>query len=155
MSRLEGKRALITGGSSGIGLQTVRLFLREGARVVLSGQDESNLAAVRQELGDTVDAFAADSSDVEQQKELARKAAAALNSIDILVINAGIADLKPVEQWTEAAYDRTFNVNVRGPFFLIQALLPFFAPEASIVLNASINAHVGMPNTSVYGASKA
>ncbi|MBV8710098.1 MAG: SDR family oxidoreductase, partial [Acidobacteriaceae bacterium] len=73
----------------------------------------------------------------------------------VLLINAGVADLKPVEAWSEAAYNRTFNINVRGPFFLIQALLPIFANPASIVLNASVNAHVGMPNTSVYGASKA
>ncbi len=70
-------------------------------------------------------------------------------------MNAGIADLKPVEQWDEAAFDRSFAINIKGPFFLIQALLPIFANPASIVLNASVNAHIGMPNTSVYGASKA
>ena len=75
--------------------------------------------------------------------------------LDILFVNAGIADLRPIDQWTESAWDNSFQTNVRGPFFLIQALLPLFANPASVVLNASINAHIGMPNTSVYGASKA
>ena len=72
-----------------------------------------------------------------------------------MFVNAGIAELKPVEEWDEAAFDRSFAINVKGPYFLVQALLPIFANPASIVLNASVNAHIGMPNTSVYGATKA
>jgi NAD(P)-dependent dehydrogenase (short-subunit alcohol dehydrogenase family) len=155
MNRLQGKRALITGGTSGIGLETARLFISEGARVAISGQSSASVEAAREELGSEVFAFASDSSDVSQQKELAKKVADALGEIEVLVINAGIAELKPVEAWDEAAYNRTFDINVRGPFFLIQSLLPAFTNPASVVLNASINAHVGMPNTSVYGASKA
>jgi NAD(P)-dependent dehydrogenase (short-subunit alcohol dehydrogenase family) len=155
MNRLKGKRALITGGTSGIGLETARLFISEGARVAISGQSSASVEAAREELGSEVFAFASDSSDVSQQKELAKKVADALGGIEVLVINAGIAELKPVEAWDEAAYNRTFDINVRGPFFLIQSLLPAFTNPASVVLNASINAHVGMPNTSVYGASKA
>ena len=75
--------------------------------------------------------------------------------LDILFVNAGIAELQPIEQWNEGAFDRSFAINVKGPYFLIQALLPTFANPASIVLNASVNAHIGMPNTTVYGASKA
>jgi NAD(P)-dependent dehydrogenase (short-subunit alcohol dehydrogenase family) len=155
MNRLKGKRALITGGTSGIGLETARLFISEGARVAISGQSSASVEAAREELGSEVFAFASDSSDVSQQKELAKKVADALGGIEVLVINAGIAELKPVEAWDEVAYNRTFDINVRGPFFLIQSLLPAFTNPASVVLNASINAHVGMPNTSVYGASKA
>jgi NAD(P)-dependent dehydrogenase (short-subunit alcohol dehydrogenase family) len=155
MNRLKAKRALITGGTSGIGLETARLFISEGARVAISGQSSASVEAAREELGSEVFAFASDSSDVSQQKELAKKVADALGGIEVLVINAGIAELKPVEAWDEAAYNRTFDINVRGPFFLIQSLLPAFTNPASVVLNASINAHVGMPNTSVYGASKA
>src|SRR6202041_1047693 len=73
----------------------------------------------------------------------------------VLFVNAGIAELGPVEQWDEASFDRTFAINVKGPFFLIQALLPILSKGASIILNASVNAHIGMANTSVYGASKA
>ncbi len=155
MNRLTGKTALITGGTSGIGLETARLFIREGARVALTGQSAVSIAAVKQELGEDVLAIASDSSDILQQQDLGRHVGTAFGQLDILVVNAGIAELKPLENWTEAAYNRTFDINVRGPFFLIQTLLPFFANPASIVLNASINAHVGMPNTSVYGASKA
>jgi NAD(P)-dependent dehydrogenase (short-subunit alcohol dehydrogenase family) len=155
MNRLKGKRALITGGTSGIGLETARLFINEGARVAISGQSRASVEGARAELGSEVFGFASDSSDVAQQKELAKKVADALGQIEILVINAGIAELKPVDAWDEAAYNRTFDINVRGPFFLIQSLLPVFTNPASVVLNASINAHLGMPNTSVYGASKA
>jgi NAD(P)-dependent dehydrogenase (short-subunit alcohol dehydrogenase family) len=81
--------------------------------------------------------------------------AISFGALDILFANAGLADLRPVDQWDEAGFDRTFALNVKGPFFLIQALLPVFANPASIVLNASVNAHIGMSNTSVYGASKA
>jgi NAD(P)-dependent dehydrogenase (short-subunit alcohol dehydrogenase family) len=72
-----------------------------------------------------------------------------------LFLNAGIADLRPVERWDERAFDVSFATNVKGPYFLIQALLPILANPASIVLNSSVNAHIGMPNTSVYGATKA
>ena len=75
--------------------------------------------------------------------------------LDILFVNAGVVEMRPLGQWDEAAFERSFNINVKGPFFLIQALLPMFANPASIVLNASVNAHIGMPNTSVYGATKA
>ena len=155
MKRLQGKRALVTGGTSGIGLETVRLFIREGARVALSGQSAANVKSVQEELGRDVLAVVADSSDVAQQQHLAQQVGAAFGQLDILVVNAGIAELKPVDAWTEVAYNRTFDINVRGPFFLVQSLLPFFANPTSIVFNTSINAHIGMPNTSVYGASKA
>lgn len=155
MNRLAGKKALITGGTSGIGLETARLFVREGARVALTGQSAKNVAAAQQEFGSDVLAVVSDSGDVAQQQDLGRQVGSTFGQIDILVVNAGIAELKPIEAWTEAAYNRVFDINVRGPFFLIQALLPYFANPASIVLNSSINAHIGMPNSSVYGASKA
>jgi NAD(P)-dependent dehydrogenase (short-subunit alcohol dehydrogenase family) len=72
-----------------------------------------------------------------------------------LFLNAGIAELRPLEQWDERAFDRSFATNVKGPYFLIQALLPILANPASVVLNASVNAHIGMPSTSLYGATKA
>lgn len=73
----------------------------------------------------------------------------------MLFLNAGVAHLQPVGQWDEAAFDRSFSINVKGPFFLVQALLPVFASPASIVLNGSVNAHIGMANTSIYSATKA
>ena len=155
MERLQGKLALITGGTTGIGFETARRFLEEGARVAITGNNAANLDRALQDLGIGVLAIRSDASEPAAQKEVATTIQREFGSLDILFVNAGIADLRPVEQWTEDAFDRSFSINVKGPFFLIQALLPVFADPASIVLNASINAHIGMPNTSVYGASKA
>jgi NAD(P)-dependent dehydrogenase (short-subunit alcohol dehydrogenase family) len=155
MNRLKGKRALITGGTSGIGLETARQFLNEGARVAITGKNPATLEAARQELGSDVLVIASDASDVVGQKAVAEAIRQAFGGLDILFVNAGIADLRSVEQWDEAAFDRSFAINVKGPYFLVQALLPLFGNPASIVLNTSVNAHIGMPNTSVYAATKA
>jgi len=155
VNRLKGKRTLITGGTSGIGLETARRFLSEGARVAITGQNPATLEAARKELGSDVLVMASDASNVAGQRAVADAIKQAFGAIDILFVNAGVVDLRPVEQMDEAAFDRSFAINVKGPYFLIQALLPIFAKPASIVLNASVNAHIGMPNTSVYGATKA
>ena len=155
MDRLKGKRALITGGSSGIGLETARQFAAEGARVAITARDAAAFEPARKEYGDHVLYIVSDAGDAPGQQKLAMKLTEEFGKLDVLFVNAGLADLKPIEQFDEAAFDRSFETNVRGPFFLIRALLPVFANPASIVLNASINAHIGMPNTSVYGASKA
>jgi NAD(P)-dependent dehydrogenase (short-subunit alcohol dehydrogenase family) len=154
MNRLKDKRALITGGTSGIGLETARQFLKEGARVAITGKNPATLETARRELGSDVLVIASDAGNVADQKTVAETLRQAFGAIDILFVNAGIAELRPVEQWDETAFDRTFAINVKGPYFLIQALLPVFANPASIVLNASVNAHIGMPSTTVYGASK-
>jgi NAD(P)-dependent dehydrogenase (short-subunit alcohol dehydrogenase family) len=155
MDRLKGKRALITGGTTGIGLETARRFLDEGARVAITGKNPTTLEAARAQLGSDILVIPSDAADAAAQKEVADAVRGAFGSLDILFVNAGFADLKPIGQWDEAAFDRTFAALVKGPYFLIQALLPVFANPASIVLNGSVNAHVGMPNTSVYGAAKA
>jgi len=155
MDRLKNKRALITGGTTGIGLETARHFIREGARVAVTGRNPATLDAARHELGETAFIISSDASDASAQKSIAATLQKEFGSLDVLFVNAGIAELKPVAEWDEATFDRTFDINLKGPFFLIQALLPLFANPASIVLNASVNAHIGMPNTSVYGASKA
>ncbi|MGI8772318.1 MAG: SDR family oxidoreductase [Acidobacteriaceae bacterium] len=155
MNRLKDKRALITGGTSGIGLETAREFLSEGARVAITGRNPATLEAARKELGSNVLIIPSEASDVAAQKALAETVRQAFGQLDILFANAGVADLRPLEQWDEAGFDRSLAINVKGPYFLIQALLPIFASPASIVLNASINAHIGMPASSVYGATKA
>ena len=155
MDRLKGKRALITGGSSGIGLETAKQFMAEGALVAITARDPKSFERVRQELGDRAVYIASDAADATSQKQLAARIQEGFGKLDILFVNAGVADLKPIEQWNETAFDRSFAINVRGPFFLIQAMLPLFANPASIVLNASINADIGMANASVYAASKA
>jgi NAD(P)-dependent dehydrogenase (short-subunit alcohol dehydrogenase family) len=155
MDRLKGKRALITGGTSGIGLETARLFMQEGARVAITGKNPATLDAARKELGSEVLVIPSDAGDAAAQTAVAETLRKAFGGLDILFVNAGIAELRPVEQWDEAAFDRSIAINLKGPFFLIQALLPIFAKPASIVINASVNAHIGMANSSVYGATKA
>jgi NAD(P)-dependent dehydrogenase (short-subunit alcohol dehydrogenase family) len=155
MDRLKGKRALITGGTTGIGLETARQFLNEGAKVAITGTNPATLEAARKELGDGVLVVASDAGDVEAQKSLAETIGRAFGQLDALFINAGIVDIRPVDQIDQAAFDRSLGINFKGPYFLIRALLPVLANPASIVLNTSINAHIGMPNTSIYAASKA
>jgi len=155
MGRLAGKCALITGGTTGIGFETARQFLREGARVMITGNNPKNLESARSELGSDVEAVLSDAAVVAAQKQVAAKVRDLFGTLDVLFINAGMVDMRPIEHFDEAAFDRSFAINLKGPFFLIQALLPVFANPASVVLNASVNAHIGMPNTSVYGATKA
>ena len=100
MDRLKGKRALITGGSTGIGLETARLFLAEGARVAITGKNSTTLENAMKELGSGVLAIASDASDAAAQKGVAGTLQKEFGGIDILFVNAGIADLKPVDQWT-------------------------------------------------------
>jgi NAD(P)-dependent dehydrogenase (short-subunit alcohol dehydrogenase family) len=155
MDRLKNKRALITGGTTGIGLETARQFMKEGARVAITGTNPATLDAARAELGSGALVVASDASDLAAQKTLAKTVGEAFGQLDILCVNAGIVDMRPLEAWDEAGFDRSFGINFKGPFFLMQALLPLFANPASIVLTTSINSHIGMPNSSIYGASKA
>jgi NAD(P)-dependent dehydrogenase (short-subunit alcohol dehydrogenase family) len=154
MSRLKGKRCLVTGGSSGIGLETARQFIAEGARVAITGSEPKSLEEAGRTLGKDVLVIQSDAGDVAAQKPVSEAVRNALGGLDVLFINAGVADFRPLDAWDEAGFDRSFAVNVKGPFFLIQALLPVFAKPASIILNTSINAHIGMANSSIYGASK-
>ncbi len=155
MSRLKDKRALITGGTSGIGLETAKLFIAEGARVIVTGVSPDSIAKAKAELGDDVLVLSADSANVDAQKELAQAVKAHFGELDIAFLNAGISVYIPIEAWTEENFDRIFNINVKGPYFLMQALLPVFASSASVIFNTSINAHTGPVNSSVYGSTKA
>jgi len=154
MARLQGKRALITGGTSGIGLETARRFLEEGARVAITGHNAAGLDAARKKLGDVI-VIEADAGEAEDQQKVAEEIRRSFGQLDVLFINAGIAELRPLGQWDAEAFDRSFNTNVKGPYFLLQELLPVFANPASIVINGSINPHIGMPTSSVYAATKA
>ncbi len=155
MDRLKGKRALITGGTTGIGLETAREFLQEGARVAITGKNPANLASAKTELGHDILVIASDASDASSQKVVAETLSREFGGLDVLFVNAGIVDMRPMEQIDETSFDRSIDINLKGPFFLIQSLLPLFAKPASIILNASVNAHIGMANTSIYGATKA
>lgn len=155
MNRLKGKRALVTGGTSGIGLATAKEFLAQGARVMVTGWNEETLAQARSELGSDVMVVRSDAGDPAAQRKLADVLATHFDQLDVAFVNAGIGVFQPLEQWDEAGFDRLLAVNLKGPFFLVQALQPMLARPASIILNASVNAHVGMPASSVYSLTKA
>jgi NAD(P)-dependent dehydrogenase (short-subunit alcohol dehydrogenase family) len=155
MKRLDGKRTLITGGTTGIGLETARQFLAEGAKVAVTGTNPTNLAAAKAALGSDALIISSDAGKIADQLVLATKIKEAWGGLDAVFINAGVADFRPVEAFDEAAFDRSVSTNLKGPYFLVQALLPLLANPASIILNTSINAHIGMPNSSIYALTKA
>ena len=155
MKRFDGKNVLVTGGTSGIGLATARAFANEGARVVFTGRDQSALDKTASLLGANVIAVRSDAGSVADGINLAKRLQERSVMLDAVFINAGIAKLAPFEAVDEEMWDATFNTNLKGPYFLMKALLSRLNPGAAIVLNGSINAHIGMANTSVYAASKA
>lgn len=155
MKRFEGKVAVVTGGNSGIGLATAKAFAREGASVVISGRDEATLKSAEKEIGNGAMAVKADASRLADLDALVDQVKSRFKKIDALFVNAGVGKFLPFEQVTEAFYDEIMNVNVKGVFFTVQKTLPLMAPGSAVVLNASINAHKGMPGTTVYGPAKA
>lgn len=155
MNRFEGKTVLITGGNSGIGLAAAQAFAAEGARVVITGRDETSLATARETLGADAIAIRNVAGTVGAARELAQALADANIRLDAIFVNAGVGTFAPFTDIDEKAWDETFAINVKGPYFQIQSLVPLLNEGASIVLNGSINAHIGMPMSSVYAASKA
>jgi len=155
MKRFEGKTALVTGGNSGIGLATALAFAREGARVVITGRDPSTLDQAKARLGVDSLAIRNDASRLADAIVLAETLGRQGLRLDAVFINAGVVRLAALEAVDERLWDDSFNTNVKGPYFLLKALTPLLNPGAAIVLNGSINAHIGMPSSSVYSASKA
>ncbi|HGE8337856.1 TPA: SDR family oxidoreductase [Serratia marcescens] len=155
MSRLQGKYALITGGTSGIGLETARQFIAEGALVAITGRSQSALDAAGQALADKALLLLSDAGDIPQQRELAQRLGQRWPRLDVLYINAGDVTHRPLQEWDEQSYQRLMDINLKGPFFLIQALLPLLATPSSVILCGSVSAHIGLPQSSAYAASKA
>lgn len=155
MKKLDGKVAVVTGGNSGIGLATAREFKQQGAKVVITGRDQQTLDDAKQELGNDVLAVRSDTSRLADIDKLFAVVREKLGKIDVLFINAGVGKFVPLESVTEEFFDSIMDINFKGAYFTIQKALPLLNDNASIVLNASINAYIGMPNTSVYAASKA
>jgi NAD(P)-dependent dehydrogenase (short-subunit alcohol dehydrogenase family) len=155
MKRFEGKVAVVTGGNSGMGLAAAKAFAREGALVAITGRDEASLRKAEQEIGNGALAIRADVSRLSDIDAAMSRIKEKFRNIDALFVNAGVGRFVPFEQVTEAFYDEIMNVNLKGAFFTVHKALPLLTPGSAVVLNASINAHKGMPGTTVYGASKA
>jgi NAD(P)-dependent dehydrogenase (short-subunit alcohol dehydrogenase family) len=156
MEKLEGKVAVITGGNSGIGLATARRFVSEGAYVFITGRRQRELDAAVKQIGkNNVSGVQGDVSNMADLDRLYWTVEQQKGRIDILFANAGVGQLAPLGAITEAQFDKTFDVNVKGLLFTVQKALPLFYDGGSIILNASIGASKGIGATSVYSATKA
>jgi NAD(P)-dependent dehydrogenase (short-subunit alcohol dehydrogenase family) len=153
--KLVGKIAVITGGSSGIGLATAQRFVNEGAYVFITGRRQGELEAAVSEIGHNVTSVQGDVSNLADIDKLYAAVKKEKGKLDIVFANAGTGAFAPLEQISEEHFDKQFDVNVRGLLFTVQKALPLLQPGGSIVLNASIVSTTGSPAFSVYSATKA
>ncbi|MDQ2644230.1 MAG: SDR family oxidoreductase [Myxococcota bacterium] len=151
---LSGKTALITGGTSGIGRASAELFHAAGAHVAITGRDPDTLSRARRELPEELLVLEADVTSASDTAKLARELEQRFGGLDVLFLNAGIARLAPFESSDEASFDAQFAINVKGPFFTLQKLLPLLRPGASVILNTSVADLKGSPGLSIYAATK-
>ena len=153
--KLEGKVALVTGGSTGIGLATAVRFAKEGATVFITGRRKEELDAAVKQIGKTAHAVQGDVSNLPDLDRLYDTIRQKAGRLDVLFANAGGGEFAPLGEITEAHYDKWFGINVKGLLFTVQKALPLMPDGSSIILNASIVASKGMPAFSVYSATKA
>jgi len=155
MGRLEGKIALVTGGSSGIGLATAKEFVTEGAYVFITGRRDPELAAAAKEIGRNVTAVRGDVSNLGDLDHLFAQIKREQGKLDVVFANAGVAKFAALGSITEELYDSIFKINVKGLIFTVQKALPLMPDGAAIILNASVVGSKGLPMNSVYSATKA
>jgi NAD(P)-dependent dehydrogenase (short-subunit alcohol dehydrogenase family) len=153
--RLANKTALITGGNSGIGLATARVFVAEGARVAITGRDKAKLDAAAKELGPDVLAVVADATDVAASERAVAAAVKKFGKLDIVFANAGISANTPVGGTSLETFESVLKTNVTAVFFTVQAAAPHLNDGASIILNGSVISVQGNPGYAAYAASKA
>lgn len=149
-----GKVALVTGGTTGIGLAAARLLHAEGAKVIVTGQNPTTLEAARRELPDEVVVFRADARSLADADRLAAEIERRYGGLDIAFINAGVARFSPLDATDEAFYDDIFDINVKGVFFTLQKLNQLLRPGASVLVTSSVIEHRGSAGGAVYAASK-
>lgn len=155
MAKLDGKVAVITGGSSGIGLATAKRFVEEGAYVFITGRRQAELDKAKALIGRNVSGVRGDAASLEDLDALYRTVKDSKGRVDILFANAGLVEHQTIDVVTPEHFDKTFNINVRGLLFAVQKALPLMKHGGSIVLNASIVAVKGLPAHGVYAATKA
>ena len=155
MSKLEGKVAVITGGSSGIGLAAAQTFASEGAQVFITGRRQNELDAAVKQIGKNAIGVQGDVSHLEDLDRLYAQVKQQQARIDVLFANAGVGEFVPLGSITEEQFDKTFSINVKGLLFTVQKALPLFQDGGSIILNASVAGSKGIEAFSVYSATKA
>ncbi|MGW6740105.1 SDR family oxidoreductase [Streptomyces sp. NPDC055025] len=155
MGRYEGKKVVVTGGSSGLGLATARSLVDEGARVLITGRDQDKLRAARDQLGENAIAVRSDAASLPQIDALADRVKAEFGTFDALFGNAGVTGSAPFEATSEELYDRLLTTNAKGPYFTVQKLAPLLAEGSGVVLTTSAVNVLGLPMLSAYAASKA
>lgn len=153
--KLNNKVALITGGNSGIGLATAKLFAEQGAKVIITARTAESYKVAKTEWGSHFDVVQTDVSSTPQLDKLYSHIKTTYGGLDIVFANAGVALFRPTEQSDEAFFDNQFNTNVKGLYYTVAKALPLLRKGSTVVLNASVVADKGMPGASVYGATKA
>jgi NAD(P)-dependent dehydrogenase (short-subunit alcohol dehydrogenase family) len=155
MGKLDNKIALITGGTTGIGLATAQLFIKEGAKVIVTGRNPETLEQAKKSLGAGADVIAADTSDLDAVEQFFKTVAERYRKIDALFVNAGVAKFAPLDQSSPEMFDEQFNVNVRGAYFTVKHAVPLIADGGAILFTASMVTSIAEPMSSVYSATKA
>jgi len=155
MSKLSGKIAVITGGNSGIGLATAKLFAKAGATVIITGRRQAELDAAVAEIGGNAIGVQGDVSKLIDLDKLYAEIKAKFGHIDIVFANAGISEVSPIGYITEEHFDKVFGINVKGLLFTVQKALPLLVDGGSVILNSSVANTVGFEGIGVYSATKA
>src|SRR5215469_17934227 len=141
--KLTGKKALITGGNSGIGLATARLFVAEGAQVAITGRDRKTLDEAIAELGSSARGYRADITVAEDRKQLFAALAKDLGKLDILFVNAGISGRTPTGSTDEAIFENVIHTNLNAAFFTVNSAAPLLNDNSSIIFNGSVHNYLG------------
>jgi NAD(P)-dependent dehydrogenase (short-subunit alcohol dehydrogenase family) len=155
MGRYDGRKVVITGGSSGFGFETAKWLADEGARVLITGRTQAALDAAREQLGERAVAVRSDAASLADINALADRVKAEFGAVDALFVNAGITRFAPFEAMTEEIYDELFAINAKGPYFTVQKLAPLLSEGSGVVLTTSVANVKAIPMISAYSATKA